>query len=112
MPYSEAATWRCSTEKPVLKKNRNIHRETPVPESTFNEVAGLRASNFNKELQHRCFPENFVKSFKTPVLKNICKRLLLHTGVTINRRSSFPLSCSSELELSCKIGERCNLDLG
>ena len=85
MPYSEAATRRCSTKKSVLKKSRNIHRKTPVPESTFNEVAGLRASNFNKELQHRCFPVNVAKSCKTRVLKNICKRLLLHIGVTINR---------------------------
>ena len=28
-------------------------------------------------LQHRCFPVNIVKFLRTPVLKNICERLLL-----------------------------------
>ena len=37
--------------------------------------AGL---NFTKKrLQHRCFPVNIVIFLRTPILKNICKRLLL-----------------------------------
>ena len=29
--------------------------------------------------RHRCFPVNIAKIFRTPILKNICKRLLLFT---------------------------------
>ena len=34
-------------------------------------------SRFKKRLQHRCFPVNHLKSLRTPILKNICERLLL-----------------------------------
>ena len=48
-------------------------------ESYFNKVAGLKACNFiKKRLQHRCFSVNTVKFFRAPILKNICKRLLLY----------------------------------
>ena len=30
-----------------------------------------------KILQHRCFPMKYVKFLRTPILKNICERLLL-----------------------------------
>ena len=30
-----------------------------------------------KRLQHRCFPVNFAKFLRTPILRNICERLLL-----------------------------------
>ena len=30
-----------------------------------------------KRLQHRCFPVNIAKLLRTPILKNICERLLL-----------------------------------
>ena len=30
-----------------------------------------------KKLQHRCFPVNIAKFLTTPILKNICERLLL-----------------------------------
>ena len=37
-----------------------------------------KACNFiKKRLQHRCFPVNIAKLFRTPILKNICGRLLL-----------------------------------
>ena len=32
---------------------------------------------FKKRLQHKCFPVKFEKLLRTPILKNICKRLLL-----------------------------------
>ena len=51
----------------------------------FNEVADLKACNFIKKLQRRSFPVNTAKLFKIPILKNICERMLLDTGVTINR---------------------------
>ena len=52
----------------------------PVLESPFNKVAGLQSCNFIKNrLQHRCFPVKFAKFLRTPILKNICKQLLLNT---------------------------------
>ena len=48
-------------------------------ESLFNKVAGLQAYNvIKKRLQHRCSPVNIMKILRTPILKNICERLLLH----------------------------------
>ena len=52
--------------------------KTLVLESLFNKVTGLQTCNFiKKRLQHRCFPVNIAKFLRTPVLKNICERLLL-----------------------------------
>ena len=46
----EAAVRRCSS------KFHKIHRKTPVLESLFNKVVGLKACNFIKNrLQHGCF---------------------------------------------------------
>ena len=33
-----------------------------------------------KRLQHSCFPVKFAKFLGTPILKNICERLLLDRG--------------------------------
>ena len=47
-------------------------------EFLFNKVAGLKVCNFNKmRLQRSCFPVNNAKDLRTPILKNIWKRLLL-----------------------------------
>ena len=55
-----------------------FHKKTPVLESLFNKVAGLRTWNvIKKTLQHSCFPVSFVKFLRTPILKNFCERLLL-----------------------------------
>ena len=44
----------------------------------FLGALGLKAYNFiKKRLRHRCFPANIAKFLSTPILKNICKRLLL-----------------------------------
>ena len=50
-------------------------------ECPFNKVAALQACNFiKKRLQHRLFPVNIAKLLRTPILKNICERLLLKTS--------------------------------
>ena len=59
-------------------KFSNIYRKTAMLESLFYKVAGLKAYIFiKKRLQHRCFAVNIAKFLRTPVLKNVCKRLLL-----------------------------------
>ena len=46
--------------------------------SLFNKAAALHACNFTiKRVQHRHLPVKFVKFVRTPILKNICERLLL-----------------------------------
>ena len=44
----------------------------------FKKVAVLQPCNIAKKiLQHRCFPVGIAKFLRTPILKNICKRLFL-----------------------------------
>ena len=53
----------------VLKNLEISHRKTPVSESIFNKVAGLKACNFiKKRLEHRCFPVTIAKFLKIAFL--------------------------------------------
>ena len=45
-------------------------------ESSF-KVGVLSVNFIKKRLQHWCFPVKFAKSLRTPILKNICQRLIL-----------------------------------
>ena len=50
--------------KICVPKFCNIHRKTPVKESLFDKVAGLKVCNFiKKRLKHSCFPVNIEKVF-------------------------------------------------
>ena len=52
-------------------KFRRFHRKTPVPESLFNKVAGLRLLTLLKNRpRHGYFPVNFAKFLRTPFLWN------------------------------------------
>ena len=44
MILPEAVVQRCSVKKLVLEFHK-VHRKTPVPESLFNKIAGLRPDN-------------------------------------------------------------------
>ena len=70
--HKEAAT------RGVLWKSRSLKiwqnsQENTVLESLFNKVAGLR-----KETQTQVFFCEFCEILRTPILKNICKRLVLY----------------------------------
>ena len=57
--------------------------KTLVFESLFNKSASLQVCNFvKKRLRHKCFHLKFVKFLRTPILKNICERLLLKLSQT------------------------------
>ena len=72
-------------EKSCSEKFRNIPLETLVLESLLNKAAGLQASRFiKKRLQQRHFHMNITKFLRTPILKNICERLLLMLVVKNN----------------------------
>ena len=62
---SRNSHWRCSVTK-VFLKICEISQE--------NICVGV---SFKKRLQHKCFPVKFLKFLITPILKNICERLLL-----------------------------------
>ena len=50
----------------MFLKFHKIHWKTPVLESLFNKVAGLKAYNLiKKRLRHRCFPVNIAKLLRT-----------------------------------------------
>ena len=58
-------------------------------ESLLNKVAGLQACNLiKKSLQHRYFPVDIAKCLRTPILKNICGRLLLSIKDTLGKAFS------------------------
>ena len=63
--------------KKAALKNFAIFTEKHLPSSLFlNKNVGLQSWNFiKKRLQHRFFPANIAKFFRTPVLENICERL-------------------------------------
>ena len=66
-------------EKRCSWKFRKTHRKTPVSESLFNTVAGLRpATLLKKRFWHRYVPENFAKFLRTPFLQNTSWQLLLN----------------------------------
>ena len=72
-------------KKGVLKKIHKIHQKTPVLESLFNRVLGLRPATLSKKrLQHRCSHVNFVKFLRAPFLQNtfvICLTVSFHKEV-------------------------------
>ena len=94
---------RYPVEKMLLKISQ-IYRKTPVLESLFTNVAGLRpATLLKKILQHWCFPMKFVRFLGTSILKNICERLLLFVSLrnTItNSGGEFGLDKAS---IECKV---------
>ena len=65
-------------KKGVLKNSAKFAGNNCVEVSFFNKVAGFRPANSSKKrLQHRFFPVNFAKVFRTFFLQNISGLLLL-----------------------------------
>ena len=69
---SEAIVWMCSVKKVFIKILQNSQK------NICTGIFRLEACNFiKKRLRHICFPENFVKVLRTPILQNAGWRLLL-----------------------------------
>ena len=65
-----------------FKKFRKPQWKTPVSKRCLNKVAGPEPASFlEKRLQNKCFPVKFAKFLRTPILKNICKRVLLEVYI-------------------------------
>ena len=70
---------RCSIKKDVLKKFTNFTGKHLCQSLCFNKLASLRPTSWlKKRLWHRCFPINFVKFSRTPILENTSGRLFLY----------------------------------
>ena len=73
------------SKKGVLKKFHKTHLKTPMLESYFNRVSGLRVVTLlKKRFQHRCFQVNFMKFLRTAFLQNttvICLTVPFHKQV-------------------------------
>ena len=65
---------RCSIKKIVLK-NFAIFTRKHLCWSPFL----IQRDFITKKLQHRCFHVSIAKFLRTPILKNICEWLLLHS---------------------------------
>ena len=75
--------------KKAAPKNFIIFTE----EHLFWSLFLIKTCNFiNKRLQHRCFPVNIAKLLRLPILKNICKRLLLLFSAKTIARCSYILN--------------------
>ena len=86
----------CSVKKMFLEISK-IHRKTPMPESLFYKVAGLRPTTLlKKRLWHRCFSVNFEKFLRTPLLIKYLWWLRLAL------EKIFPLSSHSESSTQSK----------
>ena len=56
----------------TLKVFCNIQRKTPVLESLYNNVAGLKVHNFVRtRLHHMCFVVSYIAKFLKQLLKNL-----------------------------------------
>ena len=65
-PKVQKRSPRSVLSKKCSEKFRKFYRKTPVPESFFNKVVGLKpATLLKKRLWYRCFPVNFVKFLRT-----------------------------------------------
>ena len=70
---------RCTVDKCVLKNFTNFTGKHMCWSLFCNKVAVLRSFNFiKKKFRPSWFQVKFAKLLRTPILKNICERLLLY----------------------------------
>ena len=90
MTGSKSSHRRCSIKKPVLKNFAILYLEF-----LFNKFLGLEVCDFIKRrLQLSCFPLNIAKFLRTPILKNICERVLLRVLKPTSCHFPYPLETS------------------
>ena len=89
--------WRCSVKKGVLK---NFAKFTGKHLCRSLFLIKLQAF-IKKRLLYRCFPVKFAIFPRTPILNNICERLLLIIALRVSHhdKASFPSQiCFSSFE--------------
>ena len=65
----------------VLKNFAKFHKTTPVLESLFNKVAGLKAYTCIRKRPQHSFPVNFTKFLRTPFFIEHLRWLLVKVGL-------------------------------
>ena len=93
---------KCSTRKLFLKISQYSQENTfLIKMQAFRPSALLK-----KKLEHRCFFANIEKLLRTPILKNICERLLLR--VSLKRFPIWTNNIRSEEDVFSKIKQNKN----
>ena len=93
----------------MFLKIRQILQETPGLGPLFNKVGDLQGNYIKRRIQHKCFPVNNVNFLRTPILKNICGKLLLVFCKNRNARLKFSwywLGQNSYAVISCTFWRR------
>ena len=75
---------RCSMKKGGLRNFTKFTGKHLCQSLFFNKVAGLRPATLFKRPWHRCFPVNFAKFLRTPVLTEHLRWLLLYKKFLCN----------------------------
>ena len=113
--FTEATTGGVLYKKLFLKILQYSQEKNCAGVSFLIKLQALSPVTLLKRLQHRCFPVNIVKFLRTPILKNICERLLLNSvwplQFQMNQGYVFPktkqiLSHGSKHELSLLYREK------
>ena len=77
---------RGSIKKGVLRNFTKFTGKHLYQSLFFNKVAGLRpATVLKKRFWYRCFPVNFVKFLRIPILQNTSGRLLPMIYITLDK---------------------------
>ena len=72
--------------KKVFLRNSQNSQENICARVFFKKVKGVRPGTLLKnKLWHRCFPVNFAKFLRAPVLQNTYGRLLLNNLVSVEK---------------------------
>lgn len=66
---TEAVVWSCYVKKDVLTNSAKFTEKDQCQSLFFNKVAGILQLYYIR-LWYSCFPINFVRFLRTPILKN------------------------------------------
>ena len=69
---------RCSVKKMFLEISQNSQESTCSMVFVLIKLQVWSATLLRKRLWHRCFPVNFAKFLRAPLLQNTSRRLLLY----------------------------------
>ena len=84
LSISRSSHRRCSVKKVVLKNFANFTEKHLCWSLFLITFHAFRPTTLLKRLQRSCFPVKFAKVLRTPILKNICERLLCIPYACIN----------------------------
>ena len=91
----ELVARRCSVKTVLLEISQN-YQENTCARASF--LIKLQVCNFiKKRLWHRCFPVNFAKFLRSPLLTKHLRWLLLKRSVRVNRSKLFNLMKTNQV---------------